>query len=272
MANLLPFRRRFNIGALLHVVLQARMEERMSGRAVREDLKQAGFNSDLILANVRKLRSLIGSLSWDPGAEGWSGYHACAHVGRDRDTKSDFLTNVLNRVSPRRVLDLGANDGHFSLIAVSHGAEVIALDSDEAVLDDLYRRSVGSGLSIALTDLANPSPAMGWAGVERPGVMERARPELVIAYGLIHHLIYGASIPPEKVLDWLRSLDCPVALEFVSPEDEMVARLVGNKLPEELHTGIEESDFRELMGRSFEVRSEHKLQSSTRVLFDLDPR
>jgi hypothetical protein len=272
MASLLPFRRRFNTGALLHVVLQARMEDRMSGRAVREDLREAGFNKDLILANVRKLRSLVDSLSWQPDTEGWSDYHACAHVGRDRDTKSDFLATALNRVRPRRVLDLGANDGHFSQIAVAHGAEVVALDSDEAVLDDLYRRSVGSGLSIVLTDLANPSPAMGWAGEERPGVIERARPELVIAYGLIHHLIYGASIPPQKVLEWLRGLDCPVALEFVSPEDEMVARLVGNKLPQELHTGIEESDFRELMGRSFEIRSEHRLQSSTRVLFDLDPR
>ncbi len=272
MANLLPFRKRFNTGALLHVVLQARMEDRMSGQAVREDLKQAGFNSDLILANVRKLKSLVGSLEWKPDTQGWSDYHACAHVGRDRDAKSDFLTAALNRADPHRVLDLGANDGHFSRIAVAHGADVVALDSDEAVLDDLYRQGVGRGLSIALTDLGNPSPAMGWAGKERPGVIERCRPEMVVAYGVIHHLIYGSSIPPQKVLEWLRSLDCPVALEFVSPGDEMVARLVGNKLPEELHSGIEERDFRALMSQHFEVRSEHRLESGTRVLFDLDPR
>ncbi len=272
MANLLPFRKRYTTGGLLHVVLQARMEEQMSGRAVRQDLKQAGFNSDLILANIKKLRRLVESLDWEPDTEGWSDYHACAHVGRDRDTKSEFLATALKRVSPRRVLDLGANDGHFSKIAADHGAVVVALDSDEAVLDDLYRRSVGSSLSIVLTDLGNPSPAMGWAGEERPSVIERARPDIVIAYGVIHHLIYGSSIPPQKVLEWLRGLNCSVALEFVSPADEMVARLVGNKLPEELHTGIEEDDFRELMGEHFVIRSELQLESGTRVLFDLDPK
>src|SRR3990170_8347587 len=65
MSRLLPFRRRFNPSALLHVRLQARMEARMADRAVRQELGAAGFTAELILANVRKLRSLIQSLEWE---------------------------------------------------------------------------------------------------------------------------------------------------------------------------------------------------------------
>jgi ribosomal protein L11 methylase PrmA len=270
MRSLLAGRKRFNTGALFHVRLQARMEAGMSDRAVRQDLKSAGFNKDLILANVRKLKKLVGSLRWDHGRDGWSDYGSCTHVSRDRSAKTEFLQASLDRWAPSRVLDLGANDGHFSVVAASSGALAVAVDGDQAVLDELYLRSSGQGLSIALTDLANPSPSQGWSGVERPGVFERARPGMVIAYGLIHHLIYGASVPPRRVIDWLRGFDCPVVVEFVAPEDEMVLRLVGNKLPEELHPEREESDFRRLATACFTVVDERRL-SPERVLFALEP-
>jgi predicted RNA methylase len=272
MARLLGTRKRFSSGALLHVRLQARLEKRMSGRAVRDNLRTAGFSAELILANVKKLRSLVSSLEWEPDSVGWSDYVACTHVSRDRDAKSEFLESALERSRPGRVLDLGANDGHFSTIAAASGAQAIAIDSDEAVLDDLYRRSAGVNLAVVLSDLANPSPAQGWAGIERSSVADRARPDLVVAYGLIHHLIYQASVPPREVMRWLHGFDCPVVLEFVSPTDEMVATLTANKLPHELHAERDEVGFRALAGEMFEIADETQLSSGTRVLFDLDPR
>jgi hypothetical protein len=258
--------------ALMHVSLQARMEDRMSGTAVREDLKDAGFNADLILANVRKLRRLVESLEWDHEVEGWSDYESCSHVGRDRYVKSEFLEGVLDRTQPGLVADLGANDGHFSDIAAESGALAVAIDGDEPVLDDLYQRSRGKNISIIVSDLANPTPSQGWAGQERPGLFERVKPDVVIAYGVIHHLIYTASIPPRAVMEWLRSFDCVVAVEFVAPEDEMVAKLTANKLARELHHGRTEKEFRGIIADMFDVRSERTLESGTRILFELEPR
>ncbi len=272
MAKLLPGGKRFNTSALLHVRLQARMESRMGDRSVRRELGEAGFTADLILANVRKLKKLVTSLEWDGSDQGWSTYVECSHVTRDRATKGEFLEAALDRLGSRRVIDLGANDGYFARIAAGKGAVAIAVDSHEPVLDALYRSGLEPGLSIVLTDLANPSPSQGWAGKERPSLVERARPDLVIAYGLIHHLIYGASIPPREVVHWLASFECPVLVEFVSPEDEMVIKLVGNKLPHELHPGGDEADFRALLEESFVVGTEQTLGEGTRILFALEPR
>jgi ribosomal protein L11 methylase PrmA len=271
MAKLIPGKR-FNTSALLHVRLQARMESQMGDRSVRKELSEAGFTAGLILANVRKLKKLVASLEWDGADQGWSTYVECSHVGRDRATKAEFLGAALDRLGSRRVVDLGANDGHFAKIAAGKGALAIAVDSHEPVLDALYRSRPGPGLAIVLTDLANPSPSQGWAGQERPSLVERARPDLVIAYGLIHHLIYGASIPPREVVRWLASFGCPVLVEFVSPTDEMVIKLVGNKLPHELHPGGEEQDFRTVLDEVFVIGAEHRLGEGTRVLFALEPR
>lgn len=269
MRRILPLSKRVRPASLLHVTLQARMEERMSGRPVRGELKEAGFGADLILANVRKLRSLVDGL--EPGREGtgWSEYRACDHVGRDREAKAGFLGEMLERHRPERLLDLGANDGYFSLLAVGRGSHAIAVDGDETVLDALYRASRGTDLSIVVSDLNNPTPAQGWAGRERASLADRARPDMVVAYGLIHHLIYTSSIPPSSVLAWLSDFGCPVALEFVAPDDEMVAKLTANKLEDELHEGRSENEFRALLGDYFRIEMELRLEGGTRTLFGL---
>lgn len=269
MKQILSLGRRMRPAAMMHVSLQARMEERMSGAAIRSELKTAGFSADLILANVRKLRKLVSGLDWDGSGQGWVDYESCQHVGRDRETKGEFLSNALESHHPARVLDLGANDGYFSEIATRSGATAVAVDGDEEVLEALYRRK--TDVCIAVADLANPSPAQGWAGVERPSLLERANPDLVVAYGLIHHLIYTASIPPETVIDWLASFRCPVVVEFVSPEDAMVARLVANKTEAELHSGRTRTEFEAMLADSFSTRSTQVLGDGARVLYSLEP-
>lgn len=269
MKNMLSRGRRMTPAAMLHVSLQARMEERMSGAAVRDRLKTAGFNKDLILSNVRKLHKLVSGLEWDGSGEGWVEYETCGHVGRDRETKGRFLETALAHHHPSRVLDLGANDGYFSELAAASGAVAIAVDGDEQVLDALYRR--GTTVSLAVGDLTNPSPSQGWAGDERPGLTARARPDLVIAYGLIHHLIYTASIPPATVVDWLASFACPVIVEFVSPQDEMVAKLTANKTQAELHAGREQAEFETLIGARFSTITSTPLGDGVRMLYSLEP-
>jgi len=269
MRNLLGFWQRMRPSTLLHVSLQARMEERMSGTAVRSQLKTAGFNAELILANVRKLRKLVEGLESSGREAGWIEYESCQHVGRDRETKTRFLEAALADLTPSRVLDLGANDCHFAERAAAHGCTAVAVDGDEPVLDAVYRK--GSPVSIVLSDLNNPSPSQGWAEMERPGLTARARPDLVVAYGLIHHLIYTASIPPTAVLDWLAGFECPVLVEFVAPDDEMVAKLTANKVEAELHPGREKGEFESAISARFSVAATENLGEGSRTLYRLNP-
>jgi hypothetical protein len=271
MRRLLPLGRRLRPAGLAHVVLQARLEQRLSGEAVRDDLRQAGVSAEMIQVNVRRLRKLVEALEWEPEAAVWTDYDACSHVGQDRDSKARFLVDALTRLGPNLVLDLGANDGHFSRLAAEHGVRAVAVDGDEPVLDRLYRSLEGEEVTLVLSDLTNPSPSQGWAGKERPGLFERVRPDLVVAYGLIHHLTYTASIPPAGVIEWLASFGCPVVVEFVAPEDPMIQRLTANKKEEELHPGRTEEEFRAAVASRFRIDSEEALPSGHRRVFTLLP-
>ncbi|CAN5869947.1 nodulation protein NoeA [soil metagenome] len=273
MRHVIPWSRRLTPRGFLHVGLQARAESRMKGEAVRSTMAEAGFSAKLISANVAKLTALVESLVWDPDDGSWVGYHGCDHVGRDRDAKSEFLEESLARVRPATVLDVGANDGHFSRLAVAAGAVAVALDGEEAVLDRLYRSQSPDGSVIpVLADASNPSPAQGWASVERPGLFDRVRPDLVLAYGLIHHLVYTSSIPPARVVEWLATFGADVVVEFVAPDDPMVGRLTANKRPEELHPGRLKEDFERLVATTFEVVASRPLEGETRQVYHLRPR
>lgn len=264
-------------GVLLHVVLQARLARRYAGgdRGMRDEMKQAGFRREMIEANVARLSKLVGRLEWGAASSEWSSYAAeCAHVSEDREPKSAFVREVLADVRPSLVWDVGANDGHFSELAASAGSYVVAMDADELVVDRLYQRLRSSGQDRVLplvVDLADPSPNLGWAGAERRDLPGRGRPDLVLCLAVLHHLAISGNVPVARVLDWLAGLDAAVVLEFATPEDPMVRRLVRNKRASDVHPDYDEQRLRALMAERFEIRRETALPSGHRTLFALAP-
>ncbi len=267
---MLPKSKRSRPAVAMHVGLQAKMEDRHRGRNTRDDLKSAGFSPELIKANVARLEKLIRSLDWDPGTTTWNEYTDCDHVDRDRPAKTTFLEEALALHQPDQVVDFGANDCHFSEEASNHAKTVIAVDGDQAVLNQAYQR--GSTISLVVTDLANPSPAQGWAHQERRSLTDRINPDLVVAYGLIHHLIYTTSIPPRHVVSWLKSFSCPVVVEFVAPTDPMVKRLSANKTNDELHPDRSLEDFERLIiSADYRIQSRKDLGDGDRTLFHIIP-
>jgi hypothetical protein len=71
---------------------------------------------------------------------------------------------------------------------------------------------------------------------------------------------------------WLASFHAPVVVEFVAPEDEMVARLTANKTEAELHGGRSQTDFENLLQDRFHTKATATLGEGTRVLYSLEPR
>ena len=262
---------------LLHVTLPARAEksDRGSGRDVRSEYKEAGFSREMIEANVKGLRTIIDKLSWEPDRSRWNRYAAdCEHVHLQRDAKAEFVSNVLAKGPFDTVWDVGANDGHFSKLAAEHANHVLALDADELVLDELFR-SLESGGPVnvlpILQDLADPSPGIGWRGMERPPLVNRSTPDLVLALAVVHHLVIGRNVPLASFVDWLADLNARVVLEFVPPDDPMVVALAANKKPHEIHRDYTESSLREYLEDRFMIEQEQAVPSGGRRLFSLVP-
>lgn len=276
LRRLLPARALLNRAALLHVVLQARAERRYrrSERDVRSELRDAGFRRELIQANVRGLRDAVTRLDWHGDSE-WNRYaDECGHVAVQRRAKSDFLAASLAGQRPQVVWDVGANDGHFSRQAAASGGYVVAIDSDEVVLDELYRSLAADRVDTVqplLQDIADPSPGLGWRGTERAPLALRSSPDLVVCFAVIHHLVAGRNLPLREVVDWLADIGGRVVLEFVPPDDPMVCRLVANKRPHEVHTDYTEDALRSYIDERFMIDREEAVPEGKRRLFALRP-
>ena len=262
---------------LLHVALPARAERtaRSEGRNVRSELKDAGFSKEMIESNVNGLRRIVSGLEWSPGSSRWNRYATeCDHVQVDRGAKAAFVTRVLADDAPAVVWDVGANDGYFSRLAAGTAGYVLALDADDVILEEVYRSLKVGGPDNVLPivqDLADPSPGIGWRGLERPPLGDRSFPDLVLCLAVVHHLVIGRNVPLRAVVAWLADLGARVVLEFVAPEDPMVRALTINKKAHEVHRDYNETDLRSYLNERFVIESEDELPGGTRRLFALRP-
>jgi len=259
-------------GVLKHVVLHAALDSRVTGRAqaLQADMRSAGFNSEMTKALVRNLLKLVRSLQPRGTRSLWAEYpRTCTYTGHDRREKESFVRQAVTAASTELALDLGCNDGHYSRLVAEHAKHTVALDRDATVVDSLYRslRKENNNKILPLVmNLADPSPALGWAGSERRSFTTRSRPDLVLCLALVHHLSISANVPLAAVVAWLRSLGARLVIEFVAPDDQMVQRLRANK-PASQHDDYRQDVFERLLAADFTIERRQPLPSGTRTMY-----
>ena len=268
-------RRLFRRGVMSHVALHARLERREGDRDTRSELKRAGFRKELIEANATGLTKLVRRLSWGASETAWSGYGERAHYeAGELESKDRFVREACASREPELAWDLGCNDGRYSRMAAEQGAYVVAVDGDHASVDALFRdlRDAGDDRILPLVmDLADPSPARGWRGVERARLEDRGRPDLVLCLALIHHLSIAANVPLAEVVDWLASLGGVLVVEFATREDAMVQRLLSRKKGD-AHPDYRPEVFEAALSKRFDIVRREGLELGTRTLYEAHPR
>jgi hypothetical protein len=267
------FRKGFWLNVFLHAKLEARHGDR--GKEVKDEVRKAGFRKELIVANVRRMRKLVSSLDWSPPEGVWVAYgERNSYTDDDAKRKDEFVREVATSQRWGLSWDIGANNGRYSRIAAEGSDHVLAVDADQGPMELLYRtlRDEGDEQILTLTmNLADPSPSLGWRGLERKDLAARGRPDLVLALALIHHVTIAANVPVAEFVDWLASLGTSLVIEFPTREDPMVEKLLGPKR-EGLHPDYERVNFERVLAAAFDVERRERLSSGTRLLYFARPK
>jgi len=184
----------------------------------------------------------LGRFKFARHADIWSDYYRQIDPSVDREIKLKAITDTLRRLRPATVLDVGCNTGVFSVIAAREGSRVVAVDSSEACVEHLYAAARADGLNITplVLDILCPTPASGFMGRQYPGFMERARADLVLCLGLMHHLHITGRQPFARIADLMQALSTKhLVFEFIARDDENVALLgTGRPIEYDLQTVI----------------------------------
>ncbi len=270
-------RRVFKKGVLKHVVLQTALQDKMtsSSESMKKDLAKSGATIELAKAAAKSLHKLVSKLDASKARSTWSDYRTtCTYTSESAAMKRDFVEVAAKTGTPKRILDLGANDGEYSILVSPHCDQVIACDFDELTVDRLYRRLRAEGPPNVLplvVDLTDPSPGIGWANQERAPWQQRMKPDLVLALALIHHLSIGANVPLPMVVEWMRGFDSRLVIEFVDPDDPQSQRLLANK-PAGLFADYTRERFEELVAIHFDTVRTAEVPGQPRKLYELVPK
>lgn len=275
MDRLMRGRGRLRPGVTPHVTLQALLERRHGDtrRDIRGELGSAGFNRELVLANVRRLLKLVRRLQWRPEGSEWSDYteqHNYTEAGIEH--KRRFVDEAIVRSDPISVWDVGCNTGQFALLAAGRAPVVLAMDADHLAVERLYRDPAmreGGRILPLVQNVADPSPDWGWALRERRALAARGRPGLILCLALVHHIVIGANVPLRRFIDWLASLGGDLVIEFVGRGDDKVETLLRNRVDQ--YDDYHPAPFEDCLARHYELIAREELPGGNRVLYHARP-
>ena len=274
--RLLPGRTRLNMGLSAHVHLHARAQRRGANEpppAAGAEKRERRISETGQRALLDSLRRTVEGLRWKVSSH-WSEYASTTSYSEaGTASKGQIVREMLGAVAGATAWDLGANTGVYSAMAADAGYRVVAWDLDAASVEAHWRRVRGDdnpGILPLILDLANPSPAIGWALRERASFLERGEPDVMLALALVHHLAIGNNVPLPDVARLFARMARHAIVEFVPKDDPMTRRLLAARRDIFEHYSIE--GFREAFGREFHIVREASVADSPRTLFLLERR
>jgi SAM-dependent methyltransferase len=172
-------------------------------RSILPREKNAGADSGARISLLDKHREELDAFVFPELETTWGDYHPASHLEGDVDLygtpRRAAILRTIERLKPRRVIDLASNAGFYSVFAAKTGAEVLAVDYDEAAVERLFafsRTPKAEGLQITCA----------CCDVTRPTVLRNPMPreaDLVLALALTHHLALGQKCTFSKIASLL---------------------------------------------------------------------
>ncbi len=234
--------------------------------------EKARFILDSLLKRLR--RSLQSVQPRRAANTVWSDYMDSHRYAEPAFTaKESFVDRFLKDERPRRVLDVGSNTGHFSILASRGGAKVVAIDSDLACISLLWQRAHSEHLDILplVVDVSRPSAAKGWRYRECASFLERAAQafDAVLMLAILHHLLITERVPLDEVLDLAAEMTTRwLVIEYVSPDDDMFQLLTRGR--DHLYGDLTKEAFEAACRRRFRRVRTQELEGTHRTLYLLE--
>ena len=269
-SRLLPAHSRLNLGLLTHIHLHASVQQRYSGKQVKAPEKGSGMGKTAMLGLIQNLENTVRKLNWKPAGTEWAGYYQATNYSDEAfETKKAAVAELLHRVNPTSLWDLGANTGVFSRLALDiPDCDIISTDIDPAAVEINYqecKREKSRSILPLVVDLTNPSPALGWGNEERSSLAQRGPAEMVLALALIHHLAISNNLPLEDIAQFLARVGRFLLIEFVPKEDSQVQKLLASR--EDIFPDYTLDGFVRAFSTCFTLQQQVPIQGTRRTLF-----
>ena len=119
-------------------------------------------------------------------------------------------------------------------------------------------------------DLTNPSQDLGWGGNERAAFFKRAKPDLVLALALVHHLRITNNVSTAFIADLFSKIAPALIIEFVPKTDPMSQKLLLHR--DDIFHDYDEESFERAFAEKFSTIKKAPIPQTQRTLYYLRRR
>ena len=268
-SKLLPFKTWFNYGLLTHIHIHSYAQKNII-KSVSNGIDTKKINKLGLVGLIENLENTIKKLNWNIKEKDWVNYYQSTNYSENSfENKKESVKSLINKISPKSILDLGANKGVFSRLAKGlEDCHVISIDNDPGAVEANYletKRAHEKNLLPLVIDLVNPSSDIGWNNKERTKFLDRGSFDLVLALALIHHLAISNNIPLTMISDVLCKLGKFLIIEFIPKEDTQTQKLLNSR--SDIFSDYSITKFKQIFSKDFYLIDEILIQNTTRTIF-----
>jgi len=265
--KMLPYKSRFNLSLLMHLYLQVASQKKYAAKPLKKEITKLGKNA--LLRLIENLEGTVRNLKWKGKTE-WGDYYNSNNNYSDESfkNKEEVVGSFLTSIKPKNVWDLGANTGFFSRLSSDQGILTLSLDKDPLAVEANYqivKQRKEQHLLPLMSDITNPSPALGWENKERDSLLARGPADTVLALALIHHLAISNNLPLEKMAEFFRIICSHLIIEFIPKDDPQVKRLLASR--QDIFAQYTLENFEKAFGKVFKILKKVGIKHSQRSLY-----
>ena len=281
---LLPTKTKLQPGLLMHIHLHGRSQvSHAADGAVVTKGKQPQYStkmsSQALLGLIGSLEGAVKKLKPKGQQTEWASYYVDNnnYVDVAMKHKQDLVRKYVQTSKPKKVVDVGANTGLFSMIAADEGASTLAMDIDPLAVEGLYKHLQKDGskrqerIFPMLVDITHPEPGIGWANQERSALFDRVSADLVMGLAVVHHLAIPHNIPLEKIAEvFAKMTKKGLIVEFIPKEDSQVKILLATR--EDIFDNYTKDGFEAAFGQFFKIKQVEPIKKSKRFLYLMEKK
>lgn len=267
--KLLPFSARIKPGLLFHLFLHASAQKKHAVKSIDETPKSS-FSRHAFTELLDSLEGSISGLSINSQKSHWSSYYEDreSYTEKGLESKRKIVKSFIEKASPIKVWDIGANTGYFSQITSSKGIPTIAFDSDITAIEENYkqvRKGSETNMFPLFLDITNPTPSLGWENRERQSLYERGPTDLMLTLAIIHHLALTQNIPFSFMATSFAKLCNFLIIEYIPLSDPKAQKLLQGR--KSLFTNYTKQQFEKSFSRFFTITDIKPVNDSKRIIY-----
>ena len=266
-SKLLPGKTKTMFSLLAHIHTHSKKQKDYEGK--QEDIKKRKLSKNSFVGVIESLHSAIKKQNISLEKTEWGNYYSDTNYSDvAMNDKKTIIMNLIEKIKPKNVWDIGGNVGIFSRISSDKEIFTVCFDIDPVAIEKNYlecKEKNEKYLLPLLMDLTNPSPDIGWQNMERDSFLTRGPADLVFALALIHHLAISNNVPFELISEFFSRNCRNLIIEFVPKTDTQVKRLLSTR--EDVFLDYDYEHFEKEFEKMFIIIEKKEVKDSERVIY-----